>query len=80
MSTQRAHCLSLHTLACVAMLVGLLGAASPAQPVLLGTPRRCPTHAIVLPWRPRRRSSGGKTPPWSYTSRTGRGSRRMAYP
>lgn len=38
MSTQRAHCLGLHTLARVAMLVGLLGSASPAQPVLLGTP------------------------------------------
>lgn len=38
MSTQRAHCLGLHTVACVAILVGLLGSASPAQPVLLGTP------------------------------------------
>jgi hypothetical protein len=38
MSTEYAHCLSLHTLACVAMLVGLLGSASPAQLVLFGTP------------------------------------------
>lgn len=38
MSTKRAHCLGLHTVAWVAILVGFLGSASPAQPVLLGTP------------------------------------------
>jgi hypothetical protein len=38
--TERAHVVGFHTIACVAILVGLLGSASPAQPVLLG---RAPT-------------------------------------
>ena len=40
MVTERAHVVGCHTVACVAILVGLLGSASPAQPVLLG---RSPT-------------------------------------
>jgi hypothetical protein len=40
MVTERAHVVGCHTGVCVAILVGLLGSASPAQPVLLG---RAPT-------------------------------------
>lgn len=39
-STERVLFVGFHTVACVALLVGLLGAASPAQPELLG---RSPT-------------------------------------
>ncbi|MBI3327097.1 MAG: hypothetical protein HYZ81_10415 [Nitrospinae bacterium] len=38
MTTQRTPCLGRHTVAWVAILVGLLGSASPAQPVLLSAP------------------------------------------
>src|SRR4030095_14584239 len=40
MATERAPCVGFHIVACVAILVGLLGSANPAQPVLLG---RTPT-------------------------------------
>jgi hypothetical protein len=40
MVTERAHVVGFHTVACVTILIGLLGSASPAQPVLLG---RSPT-------------------------------------
>jgi hypothetical protein len=40
MATERVPCVGFHTVACVASLIGLLGSANPAQPVLLG---RVPT-------------------------------------
>ena len=43
MVTERAHVVGFHTVACVAILVGLLGSASPAQPVLLGRAASLPS-------------------------------------